>query len=82
MTKQRKPRADGYRNVSSMTGEISPRIPADLAVRIKRYCRMTGISCTAFVVAAVRQHLSDLEPELYNSLTREQLIELLQEDRR
>lgn len=67
-----------YRNNAlSKTGTFSPRISVATTNRIIRYCKETNQNKTRFVEKCVNERLDDLEKEMLNEMSKEQLIEML-----
>jgi len=77
----RKPRTeDKYRNASSKDGTFSPHISKKTAERIDRYCKINNINKTKFIEQCVNERLDDLETEMLDTLTKEQLIEMVKKN--
>ena len=77
-TKERKKRVeDNCRNTKSKDGGFSPRIGKATAERLTKYCNIINMNRTKFVENCINERLDALEGEYYNSLTKEELIQLL-----
>ena len=66
-----------YRNTKSTNGEFSPKIGKTTTERLTRYCKDTNQNKTRFVERCINERLDVLETEFLNSLSKEELIELL-----
>lgn len=68
---------ENYRDVKSRDGGFSPHISKHTAERIIRFCRTKNIGKTKFVEECINKQLDILEPEYYESLTKEELLKLI-----
>lgn len=75
MKKQRN--EENYRDVKSRDGGFSPHISKHTAERLTRYCQSINKNRTKFVEECINNQLDTLEQKYYESLTKEELIELL-----
>lgn len=64
----------GYRDTKSKTGGFQPEINAATAARIAKYCKIKNINKTRFVEKCVNERLDVLEQEMFDNMTREELI--------
>ena len=69
MNKQR-----NYIDSKSKTGGFKPCINAATATRIAKYCKTNNINKTRFVEKCVNERLDTLEQEMFENMTREELI--------
>ena len=60
-------------------GKLSLKLRPCLAKKLTRYCEATNQNRTAFVEMVVGKALSELETEMYERLTKSELIALLKE---
>lgn len=65
-----------YRDTKSKTGVYQPNINAATAARIAKYCKINNINKTRFVEKCVNERLDVLEQEMFDNMTREELIAL------
>lgn len=65
------------RNTRSKDGCFSPHLKASVSKRIQNYCLMMNKNKTQFVEDCVMEKLDVLENDLYESMSKEQLIKLL-----
>ena len=68
---------ENYRNVKSRDGVFSPHISRHTAERLTRYCQSKNINKTKFVEECINKQLDVLEREYYESLTKDELINLI-----
>ena len=66
-----------FRTVQSKNGVFSPHISKTTADRLFKYCKTANINRTKFVEECINVRLDTLERELYESKTKEELIEML-----
>ena len=67
----------GYSVSQNTKGEFVAHIEPQTAKRLERYCRIKNLTKTQFVNDSVAAQLSIVEKEIYKSMTREELIEIL-----
>lgn len=65
------------RATTSRNGEFSPKINAITASRVTYYCKLTNKNRTKFVEECINAQLDILEDEYYQSLSKDELIELI-----
>lgn len=70
----------GYREVETKDGGFSPHLGRKTSTRLIRYCKANNKSKTRFVEYCVNTILDSLEREMYESMSKEELIELLMEE--
>ena len=70
-----------YRDTRSKDGTLSPIIGASTAARIRRHCARMNINKTKFIEGVLNKALDDLEEQYYQSLSKEELIELVKSGR-
>lgn len=68
-----------YVRSKSKTGELTVHVNADTTALIKEYCQMHSVNCKQFVNDVLAEKMAELEQNKYDSLTKEELIELLKE---
>ena len=68
---------DGYRNTESKNGVFSPHISKATATRLTKWCARENINKTRFVESCINEKLDMLEEEFLQSLTKEELIEII-----
>ena len=64
----------GYRDTKAKNGGFSPILSASTAARIAKYCKINNINKTRFVEKCVNERLDVLEQEMFDNMTREELI--------
>lgn len=67
----------GYSESQNKKGEFVAHVEAPIARRLERYCSIKKLTKTQFVNDCVRAQLDTLEKDIYNSMTREELLEIL-----
>lgn len=65
------------RNVSSKDGTFSPHLSKKTSERIERFCKINNLNKTKFVERCCDERLDVLETEMLDTLTKEQLIEMV-----
>lgn len=68
-----------YKKSTSKDGNLHIRIAPELAAKIKRYCKMHRVNCSDFVNQIVNESIDDLVRNQYESMTKEELIDLLRQ---
>ena len=63
-----------YIDSKSKTGGFKPEVNAATAARIAKYCKINNINKTRFVEKCVNERLDVLEQEMFDNMTREELI--------
>ena len=66
-----------YRATNSMDGRFSPNISERTTERIVRYCQRNNLNKTRFVEECVNYRLDELEREMLEELSKEQLIDII-----
>ena len=80
---QRKERVEnGYRKVTSNDGSFSPHIRKEVNEVLSRYCRITNQNKTRVVEMCIVKQINSMEKDFLESMTKEQLIDFIQHDRR
>lgn len=69
-----------YRDTYSKDGTISTIIPKETAERVRRYCKAKNLNKTKFIERCCIERLDALEPELYQEMPKDVLIEWLLEE--
>lgn len=68
---------ENCRNTKSKDGTFSPHISKSTTDRIVKYCHLKNINKTKFVEQCVNEKLDILEREFYESLSKDELINLI-----
>lgn len=68
---------ENCRNVKSKDGTYSPHIGKATAERLTKYCHNVKANRTKFVEKCINERLDVLENEYYESLSKEELINML-----
>lgn len=76
---KRQRKETGYRHVESVNGTYSPHIPKEINERLSRYCKSKNLNKTEFVNYCIEYILKQKERELYEEMSREELIDRLME---
>lgn len=74
---ERKRNEEKYRNVKSKDGTFSPHIGKQTTERLTKYCHIKNINRTKFVEMCINERLDVLERDFYESLTKDELIDLI-----
>lgn len=78
MARGRKRNAEiGFVDSRQKDGGFCPHLEATVTKRIVRYCRLKNINKTKFVTDCINAQLDVLEKEIYESMSKEELIEIL-----
>ena len=77
MSEKRTRKEEFYRDTNSKDGGISPKFGKVTADRVIRYCKATNQNKTRFMEKCVNERLDVLEMELYENMTREELIAMI-----
>lgn len=64
-------------NVASKDGRFSPRISKTTTERLTIYCHLNNMNKTHFVEQCVNERLDELEPQYYEQLSKEDLINII-----
>lgn len=75
--KTRKREENTFRCVPSKTGEFNPHLSKATAQRINHYCKATNQNRTKFVEKCINDMLDRLEMELYEAMSKEDLIQII-----
>ena len=76
--KERKARVETeYRDTTSANGTFCPTLNSRVTKRLVRYCKATNQSKTKFVESCIEKQLDLLERETYESMEKEELVNLL-----
>lgn len=67
----------GYSVSQNSKGEFVAHIEPQTARRMERYCRIKRLTKTQFVNDCVAAQLDLVEKDIYKSMTREELLEIL-----
>ena len=67
----------GYHNTTSASGEFSPRVGKETNQRLTKYCKATNQNKTKFVEQCINEKLDVVEREIYESMSKDDLINLL-----
>lgn len=68
---------NGYRNVQSKDGRFSLHLGRAVTERLTRYCKNLNINRTRFAEQCIAERLDELEDIYLQSLTKEELIEII-----
>lgn len=74
---KRERKEENFRNINSKNGSYSVHIGKTTAERLKEYCRLTNKNKKKFVEECINKQLEVCEKDYYQSLTKEELVELL-----
>lgn len=66
-----------YRETKSENKCFTPRLSVETSERLISYCREMNFNKTKFVERCINSSLDDLEKEMYNRLSKEELVALL-----
>ena len=75
---RKKRNEESYRNTLSADGSFSPHISIKTSKRISAYCKLTNQNKTKFVEKCCNERLDVLETEYLISLSKEDLISIIQ----
>ena len=67
----------GCRITRANNGKFGPKICAEVADRVLKYCMKTGQNRTKFVEWCITRTLDDLEREEYLSMSKEDLVDMI-----
>ena len=71
---------NGFRKaMKTKDGRLSLKLNPYIAQRLTRYCEATNQNRTAFVEMIIGKTITELETDMYDRLTKSQLIDLLKE---
>lgn len=65
------------RNTKSKDGTFTPRINKPTAERLIRYCSLKDLNKTKFVEQCVNERLDALEREFFESMSKDELIDMI-----
>ena len=68
---------NNYRNTTTQNGTFSPQFDKATTARVIRYCKIKNLNKTKFAAKCINDKLDELEKEMYNGLTKDELIEIL-----
>lgn len=66
-----------YRHRDRKDGRFSPYINRTTSERIRKYCEAKNINKTKFVEQCITERLDALEREMYESMTKDELIAII-----
>lgn len=66
-----------FKRTSNMTGEFGTKLNKEVNERLTEYCRAKNLNKTKYVNQIVMERLDQDLNELYNSMTKEELIRYL-----
>lgn len=75
--KTRKREENTFRSISSKTGGFTAHLSKTTAQRINHYCKTTNQNRTKFVEKCINDMLDRLEMELYETMSKEDLIQII-----
>lgn len=67
----------GFVESSQKDGGFCPHLDSVITKRLVRYCRLRNLNKTKFVTDCINAQLDVLEKEIYDSMSKEELIEIL-----
>lgn len=62
---------------ASKDGTLSVTIDAEIATRIRKYCRMKNLNCKKLVQQIISEKIDELEASRFDDMSREDLLELV-----
>ncbi len=65
-----------YKESKSKNGSYSPHLTAKVAKRLSIYCKKTNQNRTRFIEKVLNEKLDELEIEMLNNLSKQELIDL------
>ena len=66
-----------FKRTNNMTGEFGTKLNKEVNERLTEYCRANNLNKTKYVNQIVMERLDQDLNELYNSMTKEELIRYL-----
>ena len=81
MTEKKTNRDYRFKRTNNMTGEFGTKLNKEVNERLTEFCRAKNLNKTKYVNQIVMERLDQDLNELYNSMTKEELIRYLTDRR-